>query len=284
MPTSLQDIVRARMARDPFQDTAEDPNLRDRLSSLLELFGGGLGGMSPGGGGGGGGGTGGAAGSAAAGPSYIPAGPGIDPLSGQFNFDTWTQDFPNARIPYEEMTRLGQGAGTDIFLRPDMAANFRAFRRFAAEEGQPLAAREGYRDWNAQAAADARHGPGLAAPPGRSNHGIGVAVDLANYDHDWVAENAEKFGLYQPMSWEPWHWQLRTAESGGHSPGEAVPTFYSDPAIEMILERLAPKESPARTRVPGAGTRYPQRRRRGATSADLSRTPAREANNYYTGM
>lgn len=49
----------------------------------------------------------------------------------------------------------------------------------------------------------------FVAPPGKSKHQHGLAVDL-NYGGSadaraWVHKNAGKFGLYFPMSWEPWH-------------------------------------------------------------------------------
>lgn len=62
---------------------------------------------------------------------------------------------------------------------------------------------------------------GLAARPGTSNHGWGVAVDLcggAEYfssdENEWLSENAGSFGWINP-SWaqstgskpEPWHWE-----------------------------------------------------------------------------
>lgn len=53
------------------------------------------------------------------------------------------------------------------------------------------------------------------APPGNSQHNHGRAVDLAYNGQslskapqnviDWVHENASKYGLYFPMSYEPWH-------------------------------------------------------------------------------
>lgn len=46
------------------------------------------------------------------------------------------------------------------------------------------------------------------APPGSSNHNHGVAADLAfadNATQQWVHENASRYGLSFPMSWEPWH-------------------------------------------------------------------------------
>jgi hypothetical protein len=46
------------------------------------------------------------------------------------------------------------------------------------------------------------------ARPGKSNHGHGIAADLgfANANaRQWVHDNAARFGLHFPMSWEPWH-------------------------------------------------------------------------------
>lgn len=147
-----------------------------------------------------------------------------------------------------------RGGAPTIYTRPDVAANFIAMVRGARREGVPITAREGYRDWAAQAAADARLGPGLAASPGASMHGMGTAIDLSNYDHDWLVENARRYGFYQPMDYEPWHWQLLTAESGGYSTDESIPTLYSQPAMELY-ERLANREA---TEATGLG-----RRRRG---------------------
>lgn len=42
------------------------------------------------------------------------------------------------------------------------------------------------------------------APPGRSNHNFGLAVDLGG-DLDLAHQLAPRFGLTFPMSWEPWH-------------------------------------------------------------------------------
>lgn len=48
--------------------------------------------------------------------------------------------------------------------------------------------------------------PNWVAPPGHSNHEKGIAVDLGG-DLDLARQLAPQFGLYQPMSWEPWHYE-----------------------------------------------------------------------------
>ena len=51
-------------------------------------------------------------------------------------------------------------------------------------------------------------GKGPFAPPGKSKHGRGQAVDFAN-GHGWIAKNARKFGLEAASRYgEPWHVQL----------------------------------------------------------------------------
>lgn len=54
------------------------------------------------------------------------------------------------------------------------------------------------------------------APPGSSNHNFGIAADLS-FDGDgeqWARDNAERFGLTFPMSWEPWHIEPIGARDG----------------------------------------------------------------------
>lgn len=53
-----------------------------------------------------------------------------------------------------------------------------------------------------------RPGVAAAAPPGRSMHEIGLAVDLTG-DMDWIVKNAGRFGLrsFHDVNSEPWHVQ-----------------------------------------------------------------------------
>lgn len=50
------------------------------------------------------------------------------------------------------------------------------------------------------------------ARPGKSNHNRGLAADLKFASPEvkaWVHANAGRYGLHFPMSWEPWHIELR---------------------------------------------------------------------------
>lgn len=91
-----------------------------------------------------------------------------------------------------------------------------ALEAFVQASNGRLTLISGYRDEEHQQAlydaAVAEHGEAnagkWAAPPGRSNHNHGFAGDLRFVGEgakDWAHENAARFGLHFPMSWEPWH-------------------------------------------------------------------------------
>ena len=56
------------------------------------------------------------------------------------------------------------------------------------------------------------------APPGRSNHGKGMAADLGysanSAAKEWFHQNASKYGLAFPLSNEDWHIELASARGG----------------------------------------------------------------------
>lgn len=59
------------------------------------------------------------------------------------------------------------------------------------------------------------------APPGRSNHNHGVAVDLhyvSSAAKRWVHDNAGRFGMRFPMDHEPWHIEPVGVREGSYTP------------------------------------------------------------------
>jgi hypothetical protein len=56
-------------------------------------------------------------------------------------------------------------------------------------------------------------GQAQAAPPGRSKHEQGLAVDWGG-NRALYRSLSLKHGLYQPMSFEPWHWQVPGYQNG----------------------------------------------------------------------
>jgi LAS superfamily LD-carboxypeptidase LdcB len=86
--------------------------------------------------------------------------------------------------------------------------------------GKPLCVTDSYRDYARQVDVYRRK-PGLAAVPGTSRHGWGLAVDLGcgvqqfgSPAFNWMRANAARFHFVHP-SWaepsgsmpEPWHWE-----------------------------------------------------------------------------
>ena len=126
--------------------------------------------------------------------------------------------YPNGLIPPSAMCSLGTG---NHQLRCDAAAAFRAMSAaYAAAFGGPLCITDSYRTYAGQVDLYRRK-PALAAVPGTSNHGWGLAVDLCGGiqhfgtpQYAWMVANAGRFGFLHP-TWadpgngreEPWHWE-----------------------------------------------------------------------------
>ena len=105
-------------------------------------------------------------------------------------------------------------------LRADAAVSLAEFNQaFAARFGGDLCLSSGYRTLAQQRAVKAQKG-GLAAAPGKSNHGWGLAVDLcqdqtSGVKWKWINENGPTYGWQNP-AWalpggsgphEKWHWE-----------------------------------------------------------------------------
>ena len=73
----------------------------------------------------------------------------------------------------------------------------------------------GYRTYAEQAALYEayRNGTGnLAAPPGRSTHGLGLSADINVPDARtlaWLRRHADEYGFVNDVPSEPWHWTYR---------------------------------------------------------------------------
>ena len=126
----------------------------------------------------------------------------------------------NGFLPTSMLCPLSTGRGHR--LRTDAA---RAFERlqaaYASALGTPLCVTDSYRSYSAQVDVFARK-PSLAAVPGTSQHGWGLALDLCggvqtfgSEAHEWMRANAPTYGWHHP-AWaqsggskpEPWHWEF----------------------------------------------------------------------------
>ena len=130
-----------------------------------------------------------------------------------------TAGFANGQIAVEVLCPLWGTSGQ--VLRADAAASFNALsRKYAETFRAPICVTDSYRDYASQVAVRAAK-PTLAAVPGTSNHGWGVAVDLCDGvqvfgspQHEWLKQHAMAYGWFHP-SWaqpggskpEPWHWE-----------------------------------------------------------------------------
>jgi LAS superfamily LD-carboxypeptidase LdcB len=106
-------------------------------------------------------------------------------------------------------------------LRCDAAAALRALSAaYESSFGGQICITDSYRTYAGQVRLYGEK-PALAAVPGTSNHGWGLAVDLCGGIQDfdtpqytWMAANAGRFGFLHP-TWadpgngreEPWHWE-----------------------------------------------------------------------------
>lgn len=140
--------------------------------------------------------------------------------------DTAPQVLPDANgtVPDARLCELPDG----FHLRGDAALAWsRLAATYAREFGEEPCMTDGYRDLATQRRLAAIK-PGLAARPGTSNHGWGVAVDLCGgiekfgtTQYEWMTDNAERLGWVNP-SWarsggsrpEPWHWEYAAATTG----------------------------------------------------------------------
>lgn len=122
----------------------------------------------------------------------------------------WFQ-MDNGRISLDKLVKVG---GIN-YLRQDAAKSYRAMKRAAKKDGINLTfsgPQSGYRDYATQERLFREKGDsdtgGLAADPGTSNHGWGMAIDLAPEGREWVAAHGKRFGFHG-ISTESWHFDFQ---------------------------------------------------------------------------
>ena len=119
--------------------------------------------------------------------------------------------YGNGRIPTDALTSIGGGHR----LHAAAAAAYQRLQAAAAADGVHIGITDSYRDYDAQVRLAEEKGlysqGGLAAAPGTSPHGWGLAVDL-DLDGDaqaWMRTHAARFGFVEDVPREPWHWTYR---------------------------------------------------------------------------
>ena len=90
---------------------------------------------------------------------------------------------------------------------------------------------------------------GIAAPPGKSYHNSGNAMDMYATDpakQGWLVENAPKFGLYPGANFgDPGHFQIAGANPGGDHTGGSGGSGSSTSPIVASATSPAPPVAPA---------------------------------------
>lgn len=131
----------------------------------------------------------------------------------------WTSGVPsdllaygNGNVPREALATVGQ---TGHRLWAPAATALEQVIADAAKDGVTIGVTDSYRSYDAQVDVAERKGlyseGGLAAEPGTSPHGWGIAADL---DLDaagqaWMRANGGRYGFVEDTPREPWHWVYR---------------------------------------------------------------------------
>ena len=129
-------------------------------------------------------------------------------------------NYPNGQLPASALCPLYAAPGQS--LRRDAAMAFNAMSNvYQQQTGSALCVADSYRSYAEQVAVKLER-PELAATPGTSQHGLGLATDLcggvqdfAAPAHLWMQRNAPLYGWFHP-AWaepsgvlpEPWHWEF----------------------------------------------------------------------------
>ena len=123
--------------------------------------------------------------------------------------------YGNGRIPSEALVPIGVGHHR---LWAPAASAFQALQAAAKADGITIGVTDSYRSYEAQVDVARRKGlyveGGLAARPGTSRHGWGLALDLDldTAAQGWMRQNAHRYGFVENTPREPWHWVF-TAQS-----------------------------------------------------------------------
>lgn len=117
--------------------------------------------------------------------------------------------YGNGTIPASALTEI---SGSNHKLWEPAATSFEALRAAAKADGVEIGITDSYRTYDTQVDLVRRKGlyteGGLAAKPGTSNHGWGMALDLRldSEAQAWMRKNAGNFGFVEDVPREPWHW------------------------------------------------------------------------------
>lgn len=120
--------------------------------------------------------------------------------------------YGNGKIPASALANVGD---TNHKLWAPAAESLERMLADAKRDGVKIGVTDSYRPYEEQVDLARRKGlysqGGLAAKPGTSEHGWGMAVDLDlnGKAQAWMRANAEKYGFDENVPREPWHWAYK---------------------------------------------------------------------------
>ncbi|MCL3860902.1 M15 family metallopeptidase [Actinotalea sp. K2] len=121
--------------------------------------------------------------------------------------------YGNGTVPGHALSPIDGVSGHSLWA--PAARSFEAMRAAAARDGVSIGVTDSYRPFDVQVDLVKRKGlysqGGLAAAPGTSNHGWGIALDLKldSTAQAWMRSNAKDYGFVEDVPREPWHWTYR---------------------------------------------------------------------------
>jgi zinc D-Ala-D-Ala carboxypeptidase len=120
--------------------------------------------------------------------------------------------YGNGKIPANALGKVGN---TGHKLWAPAAQSLNQMIADAKAQGVHIGITDSYRPFEEQVDLARRKGlysqGGLAAKPGTSEHGWGMAtdLDLNSKAQTWMRANGEKYGFHENVPREPWHWAYR---------------------------------------------------------------------------
>ncbi|AEV82453.1 D-alanyl-D-alanine carboxypeptidase [Actinoplanes sp. SE50] len=120
--------------------------------------------------------------------------------------------YGNGRIPPEALEQVGD---TRHKLWAPAAEKLTQLIADAKRDGVTIGITDSYRPYTEQVDLARRKGlysqGGLAAKPGTSEHGWGMATDLDLNPEalSWMRKNGGRYGFVENVSRESWHWAFR---------------------------------------------------------------------------
>lgn len=131
-----------------------------------------------------------------------------------------SQNYPNGHFPASALCPLYAAPNESLTRKASIAFNAMS-HAYERQTGSALCVTDGYRPYAEQVAVHLAS-PRMTATPGKSQHGLGLAVDLCggvqsfgDPAHLWMQRNAPLYGWFHP-AWaepsgvtpEPWHWEF----------------------------------------------------------------------------